>query len=105
MGLSTKEQETNINYGRDNDLATIYTTDLTTMTRLDKLAENDDAPLWKLIKIHRLSDGTVVGKTYQTHKRLISFRAGLASRTMSEDQKTAAAERMKEWHERKKQEK
>ena len=37
MGLPIYEQETNINFMRDEDTATVYTSDSTTMTKLDKL--------------------------------------------------------------------
>lgn len=105
MGLSIAEQETSINFMRDSDICTVYTSDSTVMTRLDKLADSDKAPHWKLKEEHRLQGGELVGKTYETHKRLISFRADIATREMTEEQKEAAAERMKEWQEKKRKEK
>lgn len=79
--------------------------DSTVMTKLDKLTESEKAPHWKLKEEHRLHGGELVGKTYETHKRLISFRADIAIKEMTDEQKEAAAERMKEWQEKKKQEK
>lgn len=105
MGLAISEQETTVSFSRDNNICTVYTTDSTVMTRLDKLAESDKAPRWRIKKEHRLRNGELVGKTYETHKRLISFRADITSRDMTEEQKEAAAERMKEWQERKRREK
>lgn len=75
------------------------------MTKLDKLVENPKAPYWKLKKDHRTQSGELVGKTYKTHKRLISFRADISTRELTEEQKEAAAVRMKEWQDRKRQEK
>lgn len=105
MGLSVSEQETTVNFYRDSDICTVYTSDSTVMTKLDKLVENPKAPRWKMKEEHRLQSGELVGKTYETHKRLISFRADISTREMTEEQKEAAAERMKEWQERKRQEK
>lgn len=104
MGLSVSEQETSVSYMRDSDICTVYTSDSTVMTKLDKLAESEKAPHWKLIKEHRLRGGELAGKTYQTHKRLISFRADITTREMTEEQKEAAAERMREWREEKQRE-
>ena len=36
MGLPIHEQETNINFMRDEDIAVIYTSDSTTITKMDK---------------------------------------------------------------------
>lgn len=105
MGLSVAEQETSVSFMRDRDICTVYTSDSTVMTKLDKLVENPKAPHWKLKEEHRLQSGELVGKTYETHKRLISFRADIFTRELTEEQKEAAAERMKEWQERKRQEK
>ena len=102
MGTMVTEQETVINFSRDSSEATVYTSDSTVMTKLDKLAdsENANAPFWKVIKEHRV-DGEIVAKTYVTNKRLISFRAGI--KELTEDQKEAAAKRMREWQKKRKQ--
>lgn len=75
MSVAVAEQETVICISRDSEECTVYTSDSTMMTKLDKLADpnNDNAPLWKLKEVHRMS-GTkeIVGKTYITNKRLIS---------------------------------
>ena len=46
MSVSLQEQETVINMSRDLDYADIYTSDRTVMTRLDKLAEDENCPDW-----------------------------------------------------------
>lgn len=101
MSVNIREQETTVNIMRDSDKASIYTSDSTMMTRLDKLAADEDAPHWKLIRIHKDRSGEVVGKTYETHKRLVSFRADIVTREMTPEQKEAAAARMKKWREEK----
>lgn len=95
MGLSIAEQETTVSFMRDSDLCTVYTSDSTIMTKLDKLAESGKFLHWKLVKEHRLQGGELIGKTYETHKRLISFRSNIATREMSEEQKEAVSERFK----------
>lgn len=96
MGLNVSEQETSVSFARDSDICTVYTSDSTIMTKLDKLAESDKSPHWKLKEEHRLINGGLIGKTYETHKRLISFRANISTREMSEEQKQAASERFKQ---------
>lgn len=66
------------------------------MTKLDKLVESDSSPYWKLKEEYRLNNGELIGKTYETHKRLISFRSNITTRELSEEQKEAASERFKQ---------
>ena len=96
MGLPVDEQETTINYNRRDDVCEIYTSDSTVMTKLDKLVKNGD---YKLIDTQYL-DGTLVSKTYECNKKLISFRAKQGKREMTEEQKIATAERMKKAREK-----
>lgn len=101
MSVNIREQETTVNFMRDSEKASIYTSDSTMMTKLDKLAADENVPHWKLAKVHKDSNGEIVGKTYKTHKRLISFRADIVTREMTPEQKEAAAARMREWQKRK----
>lgn len=87
MNVPIFEQETCINFWRDSDLASVYTSDATIMTKLDKQVKNNP-DYWRLIS----DDG--VGKTYETTKDLISFRARKTERVMTEEQRKAAAERL-----------
>lgn len=95
MGLKLQEQETTVNFYRDSDICTVYTSDSTVMTKLDKLVKNPKAPYWKLRKEHRLQNGELIGKTYETHKRLISFRADISTRELTEEQKQEIADRLR----------
>ena len=96
MGLNISEQETSVSFTLDSDICTVYTSDSTVMTKLDKLVESDKSPHWKLKEEHRLLNGELIGKTYETHKRLISFRSNISTREISEEQKEAASERFKQ---------
>lgn len=101
MGLNISEQETTVSFVRDSDICIVYTSDTTVMTKLDKLVESDNSPHWKLKEEHKLLNGELIGKTYETHKRLISFRSNITTREMSDEQKEAASERFRKmWKDR-----
>jgi len=91
--VSISEQEVCINFMRDEDFATIYTSDTTYVTKLDKLCKTSP-------DMYSLISDTGRGKTYHVEdKTLIRFRA--KKREMSEEQKIAAGERMKQYQESK----
>lgn len=82
------EQELHISWMRDEEFATIYTSDTTQMTRLDKLCKTNP-------DMYSLIANTGRGKTYRVaDKGLISFRA--KKREMSDEAKEAASQRFKE---------
>lgn len=92
--VSISEQEVSINFMRDETFATIYTSDTTYMTKLDKLCKTSPG-------MYSLIADTGRGKTYRLEdKTLISFRA--KKRELSEEQKIAAGERIKKYQELKK---
>ena len=87
--VSVLEQEVCINFMRDEDFATIYTSDTTYMTKLDKLCKTSP-------DMYSLIADTGRGKTYRVEdKTQISFRA--KKRELSEEQKIAAGERMRKY--------
>lgn len=91
--VSISEQEVCINFMRDEDFATIYTSDTTYMTKLDKLCNLSP-------DMYSLTADTGRGKTYRVEdKTLISFRA--KKKELSEEQKIAAGERMRRYQESK----
>lgn len=71
----------------------IYTTDTTTMTKLNKLVEIQETE-WKLESVSKLPSGEIVGKTYSCPKEFISFRAKRISRNYTEEEKKAISERL-----------
>jgi len=92
--VSVSEQEVSINFMRDEPFATIYTSDTTYMTKLDKLCKTSP-------DMYSLIADTGRGKTYRLEdKTMISFRA--RKRELSEEQRIAAGERMRQYHEGKK---
>lgn len=82
MGSILEEQETNVNFGREDDRAVIYTSDSTTMTKLNKLVETQETEL-KLDSVSRLPSGEVIGRTYSCPKEFISFQSKRVNRTYS----------------------
>lgn len=96
------EQETTINTYRDSDIADIYTSDSTVMTRLDKLAESNDSPEWKCVQVIKDQDGNLVAKKYQTNKKLVSYRSAMIEREYTEEQLIEMRARAAKMHEHRK---
>ena len=65
MGITIEEQETVIQFSRNEKTAKIYTTDKTVITKLDKI--------YRVVNV-LTEDGEEVGKEYEVDKRSISFR-------------------------------
>ena len=83
------EQEICINAMRDEKFATIYASDSTYITKLDKLCK--ESP-----DMYSLIEDTGRGKKYLLKdKTLISFRA--KKRELTDEQKKQAAERMRKY--------
>ena len=89
--LTIEEQETHINWSRGDARAKIYTSDVTTMTRLDKLAAAENTE-WSLDKEYREKDGSITGKFYSCPVEFISFRSKRV--VLSEEQKQAMSQRL-----------
>lgn len=80
------EQETVIQFDRNSDTCTVYTTDSTMMTKLDKIH--------KRVK-EDFSEGKPIAAYYEFDKKLLSFRSKRKTMTMNEEQKKASAKRLK----------
>lgn len=72
MGVELSEQETLISWMRGDEFAEVYTTDTTTMTKLDRKC-NEYPDFWKIKEISTVK-GNIVSKTYICPRKLISFR-------------------------------
>lgn len=89
--ISLNEQETTIHFMRTEGYATIYTTDRTSMTRLDRLCRQSPEN-YQLIHENTI-EGEICGKEYRlTDKSLISLRS--KKKKISESQRKAIMERM-----------
>lgn len=91
------ERETHINMDRTSDKMRIYTTEYHVMNKLDKYVEESED--WNLIEIGRYK-GEIISKTYEAPRKLLTLRKKKV--VMSEEQKNAAAQRMKAYREKKK---
>lgn len=94
MALCIEEQEMCINAMRDEDFATIYCSDRTWITKMDKLVE-------KSPNLFEVIAETDYGKTYKFPKRLISIRSSIVIREMTDEQKQLAADRLRNAREQK----
>ena len=95
MCVPVNEQETVITVSRDSNEATIYTSDTTVMTKLDNLCGSSDE--WELTGTDRAKlTGDVLAKNYSVkNKSLGSFRTRKTKREMTDEQREAAAERLR----------
>ena len=93
MKTPCKEQETIIRWYREDEEATIYTSDYTMMTRFDKFVENGD---WKL-DTENYSGQDIVSKEYKAPKNLVFGRSKqVEKRPLTEEEKETLRVRFKE---------
>lgn len=99
-GVSTDEQETVIVFSRNNDTASVETTDSTVLTKLKKCAATspDEWVLTNVTTNPNESDPTkVTSVCFECPKKLISLRSKSPSpRELTEEEKAEIAERMKQ---------
>ena len=88
MAARLEEQEISINATRTDDIATIYCSDSTWITKMDKLVEKSPA-LFKVIRDDEF------GKTYSFPKKLISIRSSVVKRELSDEQRKAMGDRLR----------
>lgn len=98
-GVSTDEQETIIVFSRNNDTASVETTDSTVLTKLKKYATTNPDE-WSLTNITTGQDESdpmkITSICFKCPKKLISLRAkSTAPRELTEDERAEIAERMR----------
>ena len=92
MSIPTNEQETVVQYDRNGETMTIYTSDTTQMTRLDKIYSRH--------KEHK-QGGEIVAVEYVVDKKLLSYRSKRFKRVLSDEQREAARARFQKiWEKR-----
>lgn len=94
MGLLIEEQETHVNFSRNDERAEIYTSDTTKFQKLFKLSEFSDTE-WKLERVHKLKNGEIIGYTFSFPVKCMSFRKKSVKRNYTEEQRKAIGERLK----------
>ena len=93
-GVSADEQETTINFSRTDKEAEVYTSDNTVLTKIKNMFSSDDCE-WKLKNVVKDQKGNVVSVFFSVPKKLISLRAKTVKSSLTDEQKQAAAERLK----------
>lgn len=95
--IPLNEQETTISFWRDEEHATLWTNDRTTITRLDKLCK--EAPEnYQCIEVGKARiGGGILDKRYRiSDKGLLSLRPRrMQKRELTDEQKAALAERLR----------
>lgn len=87
---SNAEQETTINFGRDEKGAEIWTTDLTQYTRLDKLCVQSPE-YYQCLEVEMIGDQIAAKKYYVSDKKLITLRTKKQTgRILTEEQRQQA---------------
>ena len=93
MKTPFKEQETIIRWYREDEEATIYTSDYTMMTRFDKFVESGD---WELDTENYFGQD-IVSKEYKAPKNLVFGRSKqVEKRPLTEEEKETLRVRFKE---------
>ena len=88
MKLSLYEQETVINYNREDKNATVYTRDPAVMRKLDQLVIS-------FPEVYKCIGETDIDKTYEMPKSAVNYRK---PRRLSAEQRQAASERANNLH-------
>lgn len=89
--MTFEEQETVITWDRSTAMMNVYTADPALIRRLKGLQS------YRLVREHR-QGGKVVACDFEAEKRLLTLRSKPLARTMTEEQKEAARERMRAYH-------
>lgn len=93
-GVISDEQETTVVVSRNLDQMDIYTSDNIYLTKLKKLiTSNPDE--WKLVDVYEGKDG-ITGVRVRAPKNLLSLREKTVKRELTDEQREAASNRMKE---------
>jgi hypothetical protein len=87
------EMETTISFTRDDVVATIYTSDNVTMTKL-KRAASKNPDQWTFYEMGRDQSGAVTGYKVKCPRKSISIVSGTGP-TLTEEQRKTMAERMR----------
>ena len=98
-GVSTDEQETVIVFSRNNDTASVETTDSTVLTKLKKYATTNPDE-WVLTNVTTGQDESdpmkITSICFECPKKLISLRSkSTAPRELTEEERAGIAERMR----------
>lgn len=83
--IPTDEQETVISFSRDGKSADIWTSDMTMITKLDKLCSKSPQ-MYKCIEVGKYNEFLVNKRYTLKDKALVSFRANRQKLNLTEEQ-------------------
>lgn len=86
------EKETHICMSRNSDKMQIFTTEYHIMNKLDRYVEESEN--WKVVEVGKIN-GKIVSKIYEAPRNLLLIRK--KKRELSEEQRLAAAERLRRY--------
>lgn len=101
MSILAYEKETHISMGATSDKMRIFTTEKHIIRKLDKYVENSED--WTVVEIGKVKN-KVVSKIYEAPRKLLLMREHKLTRVMTDEQKAAAAQRLKAARDKKNQE-
>ena len=104
VGTPPSEQETIVTFERESDRAIIETTDPTVFTKLKKRLTSEENDDWRLEGVSRPSEAApfrVSSVCFSCPKKFVSFKFKSSSKTLTEEQRKVAAERLKKARETK----
>ena len=101
MSILQYEKETHISMGATSDKMRIFTTEKHIMRKLDRYVENSED--WTVVEIGKVKN-EVVSKIYEAPRKLLLMRERKLTRVMTDEQKAAAAQRLKAARDKKNQE-
>jgi hypothetical protein len=91
MNVQLADQETVINFSREKPTVSVWTSDRTVMTKMDKLVEA--STMYTCEEVAKDKDGDIISKTYLiADKKMLSFRKNRV--TISEERRRALGEQL-----------
>ena len=104
VGTPPSEQETIVTFERGSDRAIIETTDPTVFTKLKKRLMSEENDDWRLESVSRPSEAAafrISSACFSCPKKFVSFKFKSSSKTLTDEQRKAASERLKKARETK----
>ena len=94
-----EEMETTVTFNKADDCWMVYSSIPKDIRFFDKIVTNNPDTC-KVIRIERVANGAAVTKQYKISKDKLAFRVP-CKRNMTEEQRSAAAERLSQYHKQK----
>ena len=104
VGTPPSEQETIVTFERGSDRAIIETTDPTVFTKLKKRLMSEENDDWRLESVSRPSEAAafrISSVCFSCPKKFVSFKFKSSSKTLTDEQRKVASERLKKARETK----